>query len=106
VKPTCAYLSTPAQYYPPGWILRLSDERDLWYDRVLAAERAGYARGYADGERDGYERGTRQLETDWPAMAAGLGGLTHTALEWRRWGPGGRERFGDPRPGDFPGLQS
>jgi hypothetical protein len=24
-------------------------------------------------------------------------------LEERRWGPGGREHFADPRPGDFPG---
>lgn len=24
-------------------------------------------------------------------------------LEAERWGPGGREHFGDPRPGDFPG---
>jgi hypothetical protein len=26
-----------------------------------------------------------------------------TELEIRRWGPGGREHFGDPRPGDFQG---
>ena len=24
-------------------------------------------------------------------------------LETRRWGPGGREAFGNPRPGDYPG---
>jgi hypothetical protein len=24
-------------------------------------------------------------------------------LEARRWGPGGREHFADPGPGDFPG---
>lgn len=26
-----------------------------------------------------------------------------TDLEVKRWGPGGREHFADPRPGDFPG---
>jgi hypothetical protein len=28
----------------------------------------------------------------------------YAELEMRRWGPGGREHFGDPRPGDFPGM--
>jgi hypothetical protein len=27
----------------------------------------------------------------------------HAELEERRWGPGGRAHFADPRPGDFPG---
>jgi hypothetical protein len=27
----------------------------------------------------------------------------HAELEERRWGPGGRAHFTDPRPGDFPG---
>jgi hypothetical protein len=27
----------------------------------------------------------------------------HAELEQRRWGPGGRAHFADPRPGDFPG---
>ena len=27
----------------------------------------------------------------------------HAELEKRRWGPGGRAHFADPRPGDFPG---
>ena len=28
---------------------------------------------------------------------------SHAELEERRWGPGGRAHFADPRPGDFPG---
>lgn len=28
----------------------------------------------------------------------------YAELELRRWGPGGREHFGDPRPGDFKGF--
>jgi hypothetical protein len=94
-------LSTPAQFYPPAAILELSDERDIWAQRVLDAERAGYARGYADGDRDGYERGARLLETGWRSIAPVPGEPTHAELEIRRWGPGGRKRFGDPRPGDF-----
>jgi hypothetical protein len=27
----------------------------------------------------------------------------HARIEEARWGPGGREHFADPRPGDFPG---
>jgi hypothetical protein len=27
----------------------------------------------------------------------------YAELEQRRWGPGGRAHFADPRPGDFPG---
>jgi hypothetical protein len=29
------------------------------------------------------------------------GGPTYQELEERRWGPGGQEHFGDPRPGDY-----
>jgi hypothetical protein len=29
--------------------------------------------------------------------------VSHAELEERHWGPGGRARFTDPRPGDFPG---
>ncbi|WP_345433797.1 hypothetical protein [Actinoallomurus vinaceus] len=29
---------------------------------------------------------------------------SHAELEALRWGPGGREHFGDPRPGDFEGF--
>ncbi len=31
---------------------------------------------------------------------------TQAELETRRWGPGGRAHFADPRPGDFPGRGS
>lgn len=56
--------------------------------------------------REMYEAGRRDAE-----MAAALRyeGLTRpadeaiAALDDRRWGPGGRAHFADPRPGDFPG---
>ena len=30
-------------------------------------------------------------------------GPSHAELEEKRWGPGGRAHFADPRPGDYPG---
>ena len=33
-------------------------------------------------------------------------GPSHAELEERRWGPGGREHFGDPRPGDYRGRDA
>ncbi len=71
--------------------------------------REAYERGRADGWRAGYERGARLLEATWPAVSATVtaGGPSHAELEARRWGPGGREHFGDPRPGDrFLGLEA
>lgn len=88
---------------PPGdhaGLLALSDERDQWMKRVLDAEREGYGRGVADGYKIGYEFGARIREGEWPAVIKPLEGPTLAELEMLRWGPGGRERFGDPRPGD------
>jgi len=56
--------------------------------------------------REMYEAGRRDAEA---AAALRYDGLTREADEAlaavndRRWGPGGRARFADPRPGDFPG---
>ena len=56
--------------------------------------------------REMYEAGRRDAEA---AAALRYDGLTReadealAALTGRRWGPGGRARFADPRPGDFPG---
>jgi hypothetical protein len=33
-------------------------------------------------------------------------GPDYAELERRRWGPGGRAHFSDPRPGDFPGREA
>jgi hypothetical protein len=62
---------------------------------------------YEAGRRDGYAAGRRDAEADmarfW-AEAARLvtRGVSHAEVEQRRWGPGGRAHFADPRPGDFP----
>jgi hypothetical protein len=87
-------------------LLELSDERDAWLRRVYAAWRDGYQTGHAAGYDRGFERGARLLEAEWPAVVAGLAdGLPFAELERRRWGPGGREHFADPRPGDYPGRR-
>lgn len=64
--------------------------------------RWAYDMGYADGWKRGYEQGTRELQAEWPSVVASMvrGGPTYAELEERRWGPGGREHFGDPGPGD------
>jgi hypothetical protein len=69
--------------------------------------REAYQAGLADGYRQGYERGARLLEAEWPAIVAPLAGPSLAELDLLRWGPGGRERFADPRPGDrLPKLEA
>jgi hypothetical protein len=61
--------------------------------------------------REMYDLGRRRAEAEqaeaWHALAAPVAhGITHAELEERRWGPGGREHFADPRPGDYPGKRT
>jgi hypothetical protein len=42
----------------------------------------------------------------WARAAAVVRGPDLAEIDERRWGPGGREHFADPRPGDFPGRPS
>lgn len=65
--------------------------------------RAEYERGW----RDGYEQTAADLEADWQEFTQPTAErlARDAGLMERRWGPGGREHFGDPRPGDFPGRQ-
>ena len=63
---------------------------------------------YRAGQRAGFEVGYRQANADdaaaWAKVARpAVHGISPGELEERRWGPGGRARFADPRPGDFPG---
>ena len=66
-----------------------------------------YAAGRADGWREGYADAGRDMARRWDEIArpAAHGRPPHAVLERRRWGPGGREHFADPRPGDFPGTE-
>ena len=92
-------------------LLAYSDRADAALGRELAAESAGYRRGFADGHRDGYRQGREDEAQDWfaslaPARDAArkcAAGPSYAELERLRWGPDGREHFGDPRPGDYRG---
>lgn len=80
--------------------LALSDERDQWsryaqqqwLDGYAAAE-AAHAGDYSAGYLDGILR-RKHAEHDH---------VEYELLQFLRWGPGGPEHYGDPRPGDFPG---
>jgi len=72
------------------------------YRHQLAREL--YEAGRADGYRAGYRQAGADQAARWRQITrAALGGPAHAELEERRWGPGGRARFAEPRPGDFPG---
>ena len=91
------------------WI-SLSDERDRWERFAVAWARSAYRDGCRDGLRagrvDGYRMGYAAASADWwlaagPAPRAG----SHAELDRLRYPPDGREQFGGPRPGDYPGRQ-
>jgi hypothetical protein len=88
-------------------LLELSGERDQWAQRLGAEYRLGYAIGHAIGVEEGRRLEAADRDRAWNAVARPIarGGDTHAELERRRWGPGGRERFGNPRPGDFKGRR-
>ena len=61
--------------------------------------------------REMYQLGRRQAEAEqaeaWRQFAAPVArGIPFAELEERRWGPGGRAHFADPRPGDYPGRRN
>jgi len=60
--------------------------------------------------REMYQLGRHHAEAEqaeaWHRLAAPVAhGIPFAELEERRWGPGGREHFADPRPGDYPGRR-
>jgi hypothetical protein len=70
---------------------------------ALEMARAAYRLGEADGVARGRQLEAGDLDAAWNRIAAAALGPSFDELEGRRWGPGGREHFADPRPGDFPG---
>ena len=77
-------------------------------EAIEAAELAGLeTRCRLQFGRQMYQAGRRDAEADmaaqWTRAAAAVRGPDFAELEERRWGPGGRAHFADPRPGDFPG---
>ena len=91
----------------PAALLAYSDEQDIWRTYALAMWREGYRIGFA-GVDEGRRVDSAERDASWHAIAAPIarGGLLHAELERRHWGPGGREHFGDPRPGDYPGREA
>jgi hypothetical protein len=80
--------------------LRLSDERDIQLALRLASWREGWRaaeRAHADDYHCGYVDGLlRRKHLEHDAVEA-------ARIELARWGPGGREHFGNPRPGEYAG---
>jgi hypothetical protein len=69
-------------------------EAETAYRRQVGREM--YQAGYAAAEAD--------MAARWDRIArATVPGPSHADLEEKRWGPGGRAHFADPRPGDYPG---
>ena len=89
-------------------LLSLSRERDEWELVRTARERAAFVRGRKLGRREGYEAAEADMAARWNRIARPVvrNDPEHAELELRRWGPAGREHFGDPRPGDFPGRKT
>lgn len=81
-------------------VMSLSDERDMWQRRVAEAFRDGYA---AAEHQHGGDYGRGLVDGAAVRKRAEHDLVEFARLELLRWGPGGREHFGDPRPGDFPG---
>ena len=86
--------------------LALSDERDVWLKRLLAAEKAAYLRGYAHGLEKGRQQFHADRTEDWEDFEPYLRGLTrpdYRELEERRYGPGGKMMTAEVRDGDYTG---
>ena len=82
-------------------LLELSDERDQWERLCLAAYREGWnasERAHADDYGTGYYDGILDRKRFEHQL------VEEAELELLRWGLNGPERFGDPRPGDWPGA--
>jgi hypothetical protein len=77
-------------------------EAETAYRNQLAREM--YQAGHTDGYRAGYRQADADQAFRWnQAARSSLSGPSHAELEERRWGPGGRAHYADPRPSDFPG---
>jgi hypothetical protein len=81
-------------------ILALSDERDGWEQRLVNNWQAGWNAAVAalgDQFEAGFIAGLVAYKQAQHSQALDV------IAEINRWGPDGREHFGDPRPGDFLG---
>jgi hypothetical protein len=89
-------------------LLALSDERDLHRRLMLDYWRRGYRLGWEHGWKAGHDAADAEQAASWREVAGPIArsGPSFAELERRRWGPGGREHFADPRAGDFPGRET
>ena len=72
----------------------------------LQMAREAYEAGHADGYHAGYRQADADQAARWNHAARAIDGPARAELEERRWGPGGRAHFADPRTGDFPGRST
>ncbi|MEV5711246.1 hypothetical protein [Actinoallomurus sp. NPDC052274] len=92
-------------------LIRLAQQLVEDIGNRAAADKAAFEQTYRLGFESGIEVGRRQLEAeilaDEERFRTHMSSITrmrsHAELEALRWGPDGRERFGDPRPGDHQG---
>jgi hypothetical protein len=72
--------------------LGLSDERDLWEERLVRAYRDAYQLGLADGWAQGYEQARREMDQAWRKIArqASLARPSHEEMDRKRYPPNGR----------------
>ena len=82
-------------------LLELSDERDQWERLRDAAYRDGWQAGHDTGWREGY----RRAAADWKVTVTNTGwrgpSPAHAELDRRRYPPGGRLSWLQPRLGDL-----
>lgn len=92
-------------------LLELSDERDRQERRLLNAERAAWLEGAAEGWKAALDYVQRFRQDDFAPIARLMLAMCGNDcppladLEVKRWGPGGRDHFADPREGDGRGAQ-
>jgi len=91
-----------------GELLEVSDERDSWMRRIMAAGRDGYVRGLADGVALGRRLEAAERDRAWDAIAGPISRIDPAFMS-RRWAvrgePRTRETFGRAHPGDFKGRE-
>lgn len=89
---------------PVGQAVAAAEHADAETRYRLQLAREMFEAGRIAGFDAGYRQAAAEMDERWERIARPLAtGPTHAELENRRWGPGGREHFADPRPGDFPG---
>lgn len=94
----------------PAEAIALADQIEAEMKLRDQIGREMYRAGLEDGYRQGYAVASGEREAEHAAWWRDHGQTlvnrpTHAELEERRWGPGGRAHYGDPRPGDYPGRQ-